>query len=210
MASAIIHMAVAKRVSEVMKIDSEDFIIGSIAPDVAKIVGLPRKLTHYIPLDSTSDIPNIDVFLNKYKKYLNNLFELGCFVHLVTDVLWFKEFIPNFIIDENTVMTKDNEKVNLNGIETGELIYNDYTNINYSITKYYDLDLGIFYKESDFPNSHIDEIKNEYFMPLMKKMKEVSMASSDYSYLFDITKITHFVEYAALYVLDEIKKIEGE
>ena len=39
MASAIIHMCVAKKVNEVLKMDENMIFLGSIAPDISKIVG---------------------------------------------------------------------------------------------------------------------------------------------------------------------------
>ena len=44
-----------------------------------------------------NNIPNINKFLDKYGNYLNDDFVLGYYIHLYTDYLWFKYFIPNII-----------------------------------------------------------------------------------------------------------------
>ena len=64
MASAIIHIAVANEVNKKLKRDSSKLLIGSIAPDLSKLVGQNKIASHF--LDNETDIPNIDLFLNKY------------------------------------------------------------------------------------------------------------------------------------------------
>ena len=39
MASSMIHMAVAKELNDKLKRDSKSILIGSIAPDIAKLIG---------------------------------------------------------------------------------------------------------------------------------------------------------------------------
>ena len=47
MASAIIHMAVASELNKKIKRKESEYFIGSIAPDIAKIVGIDRNITHF-------------------------------------------------------------------------------------------------------------------------------------------------------------------
>ena len=47
MASAVIHMAVASEINKVLKRDYDKLIIGSIAPDISKIVGEDKLRSHF-------------------------------------------------------------------------------------------------------------------------------------------------------------------
>jgi hypothetical protein len=81
MASSVIHMCVANEVNKYLKKDNSKILIGSIAPDISKQIGMTKEKSHF--LDSINDsVPNIDKFLNKYKNYLNNDFVMGYFIHL--------------------------------------------------------------------------------------------------------------------------------
>ena len=40
--------AIAKKVNKILKEDEKPFLLGSIAPDVAKIVGIDRGKTHFV------------------------------------------------------------------------------------------------------------------------------------------------------------------
>ena len=65
MSSAIIHIAIAKKVNEVINKNEKDLYLGSIAPDAAKIVGIDRNLTHFIK-ESTNGSPDIAYFKQLY------------------------------------------------------------------------------------------------------------------------------------------------
>ena len=45
-------------------------------------------------------IPNIDKFLKKYINTLNNSFNLGYFIHLYTDRLFYRDYYPLFVKDD--------------------------------------------------------------------------------------------------------------
>jgi len=95
MASYVIHIAVAQEINKVLKKDKKKLLIGSIAPDLSKLLGETKVKSHF--LDSEQDlIPKIDRFLNKYKNNLDDDFVLGYYIHLYTDYLWFKYFTPKF------------------------------------------------------------------------------------------------------------------
>lgn len=208
MASALIHLAVAKRVNEVLKIENEKHLLfGSIAPDIAKMVGSTRKKSHFILEDEGTDTPNIERFLGKYKKYLNEPYELGYFIHLVTDVLWFDEFLPNFVQD-TYLINSWGEKIKFEEDELLEILYNDYTNLNKEVLSYYNLDLSLFYEEFEFPHNHIEEVSEEHFQDVIDKMGMISKNLSNASYVLKIENIIHFIEYATIYCLDELKKID--
>lgn len=207
MASALIHMIVAKKVNEKLNLDVRSYLLGSIAPDIAKMVGSERMISHFTG-DSDISTPNIKEFLKKYRSEMDKPFEVGYLVHLLTDVLWFDEFLPNFLIEtQNTIIDKEGNKVKFTNEEIKELIYNDYTNLNEQLLDYYNFDLSLFYEPFDLPESHIEELPSIYLGALITKMGVICANSTNYSYTFDIEQTVHFIEYATMYVLDELKKI---
>ena len=143
MASSMIHIAIANEINKVIKKDKKSLLIGSIAPDIGKHVGIEKVISHFEVVDD--DIPKLDVFLDKYKAYLNDDFVLGYYIHLYTDYLWFKYFIPDFF--KNSYVYKlDGTKEYLDGEKACYYIYNDYTNLNIKLIDEYNLDLDIFYE----------------------------------------------------------------
>lgn len=206
MASALIHLAVAKNVLENINVTNErHYYLGSIAPDVAKMVGSTRKKSHFIEETSESDTPDVSVFLSKYKGYLNNPYELGYYVHLLTDVLWFDEFLPNFVKDD-CLVSRTGELLKFDEDELLEILYDDYTNLNPQVLSYYNLDLSLFYEPFEFPKNHIEELPEKYFQDVIDKLGAICTKECNSNYVLQMDKITHFVKFATLYVLDELKK----
>lgn len=205
MASVIIHLAVAKRVNEVLKRNQYELFLGAMAPDAAKLVGSSRKISHFIT-DPNGDAPELNVFLDRYEKDLDDTFVLGYFIHLVTDVLWFDEFLVNFV-NNNIITTKTGEKLKLDEKDVLDIIYNDFTSMNQEVEKYYDLNLDEFYKLPSLPKSKIKEFPETYFYEVINKIKIINEKKTNYNYLFDINQIVPFIEYAAVYCLDEIKRV---
>ena len=60
MASGLIHICVAKEINKYLKRNEEQILLGSIAPDIAKLINISRDKTHFI--DEKKDIPNIENF----------------------------------------------------------------------------------------------------------------------------------------------------
>lgn len=206
MASAIIHIAVAKKVNEYLNRNKKELYLGAIAPDAAKIIGIDRKLTHFISKNDDDSSPNIEYFKSLYIDKITGDYDIGYYIHLLTDELWFKEFLPNFVIDDDTIVDNNGNKVSLAGITISDIIYNDYTNLNMEIIDYYGLDLKIFYEKFEYPTPVIKEVPKENFDLLIEKLGMISTASSEYNYILKLDKITHFIEYATIYVLEELKK----
>lgn len=204
MASALMHMAVAKKVNDKLKCDERYFFLGPIAPDIGKELKIPRKITHFT--DGTTDTPDLNKFYQKYHSELNNDYELGYFVHLIVDVLWFEEFLKNYKSDDSCIL-KNGEKINVSEEEYCKLIYNDYTNLNAKLLDYYDMDLSIFYEEYDFPKTKIEEIPYDHFRVLLDSMSLiVSNISKPKDYMLSLENIVHFIEYSSVYVLDKLEE----
>lgn len=207
MASAIIHIAVANEVNKKLKRDSSKLLIGSIAPDLSKLVGQNKIASHF--LDNETDIPNIDLFLNKYKNYLDDDFVLGYYIHLYTDYLWFKYFVTE-IINNDYITKKDGTIVKLNGNMKCLYIYNDYTNLNIQLIDKYNLNLKIFYNEIPTLEYIIEEIPMEKLNLLINQAGVIIENSKENkNFIFDIKDVSKFIETSTKLILAELDKINS-
>ena len=111
MASAIIHLAIAKELEKYLNIKNKyDYYLGTIAPDLAKQIGRTKHKSHFI-YNTRENIPNIKKFSYKYKYFYKNDFELGYYIHLYTDKIWFDEFI-NSLTYQTSVKLLDGTIIN--------------------------------------------------------------------------------------------------
>ena len=205
MASVVIHMAVAKEVNKKLNRHITSFMLGSIAPDIAKVVGEEKEKSHFVTTEK--DIPNLDLFLNKYRSYMNNDFVLGYYVHLYTDYLWWKYFMPE-IKDKNVIQKLDGTKVKCNGDSFILYVYNDYTNLNIDlINKYYIYLEWLFYgldskdniiREIDFSKLNILIDKTISIIENTKKNKE---------YVFKGDQIDTFINFSTKLIVSKINEI---
>jgi len=207
MASAIIHMAVANQINKIINKDNNKILIGSIAPDISKHLGETKYYTHFLD-DVENDIPNIDKFLNKYKNKLNDDFVLGYFIHLYTDYLWFKYFIPE-ICDNDLITKLDGTVVKCNGRMALQYIYNDYTNLNSTLLDMYDLPLNIFYEEIPKIEQIIEEIPVDKLNLIVDKtgvIIENSKVKKDL--VFNVDNIKSFVDTSVDLIMAKLKELE--
>lgn len=205
MASSIIHICVAKEVNKYLKRNEKEILIGSIAPDISKQIGRTKKKSHF--LDKQDNIPNINKFLKKYKNHLINDFVMGYFIHLYTDYLWFKFFIPNFIKDKK-IYKITGEIVELNDEESLKLIYNDYTTLNRILLDEYELDLSIFYEELPKIKSIIKEIPMRKLQIIIDKAGIIIKNSTcSKPYIFDKEIINNFIEFSTNYILTKLDEL---
>jgi len=201
----MIHICVAKEINKYLKRNEKEILIGSIVPDISKQINESKKESHF--LDNENDIPNIDKFLNRYKDYLNDDFVMGYYIHLYTDYLWFKYFIPNFIKGDY-IYTLDNKKFNLSDEEKINYIYNDYTNLNIKLIDEYNVDLSIFYEEIPNFKNIIKEIPMDKINIIIEKtgiiIKNTKVKKS---FVFDIDIINKFIEFAVNDILIKLEKV---
>ena len=69
MASSLMHIAVANEINKSLKRDQTKLLIGTIAPDIAKLVGESKIKSHFSDSLDT-DIPQLEKFLIKYEWHL--------------------------------------------------------------------------------------------------------------------------------------------
>ena len=205
MASSMIHIAVANELNKTLNRDNKKLLIGSIAPDIAKLIGRTKKSSHF--QDTDTDLPHLDRFLNEYKKDLSDDFVLGYYIHLYTDYLWFKYFVPDFY-DNGVIYKLDGTiKAIPEDIKT-EYFYNDYTNLNIKLIDEYNLDLSIFYEDIPTLNNIIKEIPMDRIDVIINQASIIiENTKESKSYVFDMNLVNKFIKTSVDYILSNLKDI---
>lgn len=94
-----IHLATAYEVTKKIKIKNKDnFFIGNMLPDAERYVikdfsiYVPYEKSHFsrmIQINNRMEkLPDYNIFIQKYKKDLNNPIVLGYLTHLIADYYW--------------------------------------------------------------------------------------------------------------------------
>ncbi len=206
MASSMIHIAVASEINKIIKRKSRDLFIGTIAPDISKLVGETKKKSHF--LDNDNDIPRLDWFLVKYKNNLDDDFVLGYYIHLYTDYLWFKYFMPE-IINNNLITKLDGTIVECSGNMLCKYIYNDYTNLNTHLIEEYNLDLEIFYEQIPEFKNIITEIPMDKIKLIVDKAGIIIKNSKqDKEFIFNIEQVNIFIKTSVELILSNLKELK--
>ena len=101
MPSHKIHMAIALKANNKLKLDSDSLMLGSVLPDLS--MNRNHSKAHYQKgATDLEGLANPDEFLKDNKKYLNNPIIIGYLIHLLTDRFYNKYFFENFYLyDEN-------------------------------------------------------------------------------------------------------------
>ena len=202
MASAIIHLCIAKEINKYLKMNEKELSLGAIAPDISKEIGQTKEISHFLDHSNEDDIPNIERFLIKYKDKLNEPFTLGYFIHLLTDKYWFRDYIYQYI----ERYTKDKNKKKITYTALRDVIYNDYTNINISLIDKYNLSLNIFYEEFTKPKTSISEIPIDKLPLLIEKMGIIiENSQEEKTFVFDTKDIEIFIENSVKYILKDLQ-----
>lgn len=209
MASTVIHMVVTNEINKILKRNNTEILIGSIAPDISKFRGETKFYSHFLDSED-NDIPNIDKFLKKYKDKLYDDFVLGYFIHLYTDYLWFKYFIPELF--ENDYITKlDGTTFKCKGRMGVLYIYNDYTNLNTKLLDEYNMDLSIFYNEPPQFENIIKEIDMEKIKIIIDQSSIIIQNSKiKKDLIFNIDNIKKFIETSVKLILAKLQELQEE
>ena len=142
MASAVIHISVANEINKKLKMNNDLLLIGSIAPDLAKLIGQTKDKGHFLFGDK--GIPHMDKFLLKYR--IDNPFNMGYYIHLYTDLYWFRDLLPKHYKNKKLVF-KNGEELDIPFEKRLEAIYKDYTSLNNILIKKYNIDTSFLKKE---------------------------------------------------------------
>ena len=191
MASAIIHIAVAKKVNEKLKMNEKELFLGTIAPDISKHIGQDRKISHFLDDDR---LPNLNLFLDKYNNSLNNPFVMGYYIHLFTDYLWFKYFLNEITNLNTSIKLLNGDTIKCSKEELNKLIYNDYTNLNILLIEEYNLDLSLFYEEIEIPKIKFTEIPLDKLQIIVDQMGIIIENSKiEKTYSFNLNNVKQFI-----------------
>lgn len=206
MASSIIHICVANEINKSLKRNSRKLLIGTIAPDISKLLGESKLYSHFLD-DIDNNIPNINNFLIKYKNNLDDDFVLGYYIHLYTDYLWFKYFITK-IIDGNYLKELDGTNIKYNNDTFTYYVYNDYSNLNKQLLDKYNFPLKIFYEEIPYIPNIISEIPIDRLNLIVDKTGIlIEESKKGKKYLFKIDDIITFIESSKKTILKELDSI---
>ena len=208
MASATIHLAIAKRVKEKgkLKIDNEkDYYLGAIAPDIAKQIGTSRNESHFI-FNTREDIPNLKLFIKRYPTFKYNSFNLGYYTHLYADKAWIEEVYDN-IVCNSSIKLLDGTTIKTTYEEMMNMIYSDYTNLNIELIDQYNLDLSLFYEDFQVPDTSIIEIPIDKLDILINKMGLIiENTKVEKAYTFDMQLVNEYIEKVSDEIIKELKK----
>ena len=209
MASSLIHVAVCNELNKKLRRNPEQLLIGTIAPDISKLVGESKLYSHFLD-DENVGVPNLTRFLNRYIKDLHDDFVLGYYIHLYTDYLWFKYFIPEVYNGEKNLIKKlDGTIVNCHGHMAELYIYNDYTNLNELVVKKYKLDLSFLDSNKLVFKDIIREIPIDKIDLIINKTKEIYEGSKiRREYVFDIDNINNFIELAVKLIAADLEELQ--
>ncbi len=206
MASSVIHICIANEINKTINRDSKKLLIGTIAPDISKLLGETKFYSHFLD-NVNNNIPNINKFLDKYGNYLNDDFVLGYYIHLYTDYLWFKYFIPN-VIKGNYIKELDGTLVKYTEETFKYYVYNDYSNLNNQLIDRYNFPMKIFYEEIPYIPNIISEIPmNRLDLIVNKTGILIEEAKKGKKYLFKIDDIITFIESSKETILKELDSI---
>jgi len=207
MASYVIHIAVAQEINKVLKKDKKKLLIGSIAPDLSKLLGETKVKSHF--LDSEQDlIPKIDRFLNKYKNNLDDDFVLGYYIHLYTDYLWFKYFTPKFYKNDTLTMANGTIIPATNEIKL-QYLYKDYSIINNKIIDIYNINVEDFNINNLHLSNTIKEIDINKIDILIDKTKTfINEEINEEPKVITIEKIKEFIKESVDIILKNIENMK--
>lgn len=128
MGSRIMHYSIATIINNELNLD-QNFLIGSISPDINKNSKTPKELTHFMTKNSDGEHDiHLDKFIKKYNSHLNS-FQLGYYLHLISDDIWLKTIYKENIL-ENKKYTKD---------AALQLLYSDFHKLNSMLINNYGL-----------------------------------------------------------------------
>ena len=148
------------------------------------------------------------MFVAKYPNFKENDFDIGYYIHLYTDKLWFEEFMEKITFN-NALKLLDGTIINTSQEEIQSIIYSDYTNLNISVIDEYELDLSLFYEDFKKPKTSIKEIPVENLDILINKMGIIiENSKEEKKYSFNIELIKDFINNTCKKIKEEINNIK--
>ena len=177
-------------------------LIGSIATDLAKLIGQTKDKGHF--LFGSKGKPHMDKFLLKYR--IDNPFNMGYYIHLYTDLYWFRDLLPKHYKNKKLVF-KNGEELDIPFEKRLEAIYKDYTSLNNILIKKYNIDTSFLNKKYKIDT----EIKELDFTKLNLLTKETNrLINESVTYPLEIFDELEIIEFINSCVENILKEVENE
>lgn len=234
MGSAVMHLCIGKKVAQKLNnSDRKEFLIGNLAPDLSKITNQSRYISHFLKKVEINgverEVPDLPRFISEYKERLNEPFVQGYLCHLISDDIWFRDYIPNHVV----AITEDKKQILLRDIDDyipyddfKKMMYSDYSKTNKYLFELYKINLKKFdnmdienpkMKEFEFEEIHklIEQIS--YFLeytedsienPNLEEYDEEDGKEEVEFKLLSKTEVVTYIEEAIDKVIDEYTKLE--
>ena len=185
----VLHLLHGKFILENMPQNFNDeqtaqFMQGILMPDSNE--GYEKDISHFIsPLSDSRrhilQIPDLGIFVSKYRQYLSEPFVLGYLAHLYLDRVFFKYFFLRYIsfLDENNNKTLDkkyiqkvyllhrNEYISVDQLFSEEYLYGDYTAFNAILINRYSLEIP----RKTATQNPIEEVNIEKFSSILSDLE---------------------------------------
>lgn len=208
MASIITHICISNIVKEELGM-SDKFLVGSVLPDLKKLAGMDRDLTHYLRYSveengNVMHLPDLDKYLSENTFKLLDFKTLGYYAHLIEDKIWFEKFISKYIKwhDEDLGLVTD--------LKTGKTyeyslfksqIHSDYANIKDVVIKKYNMNMEKIMSQID------ENLQDKDLMEYLKKELNDNEKISDKRYFLTNEDLEEYVTMSTKEVIKRINEL---
>lgn len=236
MGSTVMHLCIGKKIAKKLNnSDRKEFLIGNLAPDLSKLINQSRYTSHFLKKvkinDSEREVPDLDKFIKKYKDRLHEPFIQGYLCHLISDDIWFREYIPTHVVsiteDKNQILLRDVDDYIPYG-EFKKMMNSDYSKTNKYLFDLYKLNLKRF-DNMDIEDPNMKEFPFEEVHKLIEQISYYLKYQEDKSFdndevefddnpmddydeegleLLSNTEIVTYIEEAIEKVTEDYKELE--
>ena len=236
MGSTVMHLCIGKKIAKKLNnSDRKEFLIGNLAPDLSKLINQSKYVSHFLKKvkinDTEREVPDLDKFIKKYKDRLNEPFVQGYLCHLISDDIWFREYIPNHVVS----ITEDKSQILLRDVDDyipyddfKKMMYSDYSKTNQYLFDLYKLNLKRF-DNMDIEDPNMKEFPFEEVHKLIEQISYYLKYEEDKSFeneeiefddnpmddydeegleLLSNTEIVTYIEEAIEKVTEDYKELE--
>ena len=220
----ILHLTAGKmllddtRLSKVIstKKDENMFLIGCVIPDASD----RKRISHFRNTNQRGlirQVPDLNLFKEKYGDRLNEPFFLGYMFHLYIDLRFFSEYLVKLVTfydkygnyteyiknGEMVKINKSNEIVSVDEYRSDEYYYGDYTRMNTYLIKKFNIPMDIF-NVDEIPI--MEEINSECIPAFFDKMIGYTNVNEDEIFNLKVFDIDDIIRYISEWTNEFVKK----
>lgn len=205
MASIVMHIVIAKKINEELKMNENDLYLGVLAPELSSILKRKKTKSHFYNKNSEIDL---DKFIDKYKRSMKSSFVMGYYIHLYTDYLWNKKVASDFI-DLDSITLLNGTKIKVKESDAKKILKNDFSNINIDLMRKYDLDLSFVNNKINIPRTKLDEIPVKKLpLVLEKAAKIINDSKKEKTVVLKTRNIYKFIEDTSKEIIENLKDLK--